>query len=90
MGAFLGALVGAVFMALASLPVNYFITYPFYTLLMPLDAILGLYQAINPNVHSLLDALIWFNIPFALCKGLLSVAVTFLIYKRISPILKGR
>ncbi len=90
MGAFLGALVGAVFMALASLPVNYFITYPFYTLLMPLDAILGLYQAINPNVHSLLDALIWFNIPFTLCKGLLSVAVTFLIYKRISPILKGR
>ena len=40
--------------------------------------------------HSLLDALIWFNIPFTLCKGLLSVAVTFLIYKRISPILKGR
>lgn len=89
-GAFLGALIGAAVMAVASLPVNYFITYPVYTLFMPMEAIVGAYQAINPNVHSLLDALIWFNMPFTFCKGMLSVAITFLIYKRISPIIKGK
>lgn len=90
MGAFLGALIGAVVMAVASLPVNYFITYPVYTLFLPLEAIVGAYQAINPKVNSLLDALIWFNMPFTFGKGMLSVAITFLIYKRISPIIKGK
>ena len=54
-----------------------------------MEAILDLYRAINPNVETLWDALIWFNMPFTFVKGLLSTAVTFLIYKRISPILKG-
>lgn len=90
MGAFLGALIGAVVMAVVSLPVNYFITYPVYTLFLPLEAIVGAYQAINPKVNSLLDALIWFNMPFTFGKGMLSVAITFLIYKRISPIIKGK
>lgn len=89
-GALVGALAGAAFMAAASLPVNYFITYPFYTLLMPLEAIVGAYQAINPKVENLMDALVWFNMPFTFGKGLLSVLITFLIYKRISPIIKGK
>ena len=77
-------------MALASLPSNYFITYPFYAMLMPMEAILDMYRAINPNVQTLMDALVWFNIPFTFVKAMLSVGVTFLIYKRISPVLKGK
>ena len=89
LGALTGAVIGAVAMALLSLPSNYFIVYPAYGLVMPMEAILDMYRAINPNVSSLWDALIWFNIPFTFVKGLLSTAVTFLVYKRISPILKG-
>ncbi len=89
-GALIGSLAGAAAMAVASLPANYFITYPVYTLFMPMEAIIGAYQLINPHVDSLLDALIWFNMPFTFCKGLISVAVTFLIYKKISPIIKGK
>lgn len=89
-GALIGSLAGAVLMALASLPSNYFITYPFYAMLMPMEAILDMYRAINPHVSSLTDALVWFNMPFTFVKAMLSVGVTFLIYKRISPILKGR
>lgn len=89
-GALLGSLAGAVLMALASLPSNYFITYPFYAMLMPMEAILDMYRAINPNVETLTDALVWFNMPFTFVKAMLSVGVTFLIYKRISPILKGK
>lgn len=88
-GALAGALIGSAAMALLSLPSNYFIVYPAYCLVMPMEAILDLYRAINPNVNGLWDALIWFNLPFTFVKGLLNTAVTFLIYKRVSPILKG-
>ncbi len=88
-GALVGSLSGAAVMALFSLPLNYFLVYPAYSLVMPMDQVLALYQAINPNVHSLFDALLWFNTPFTFVKGLLDVAVTFLIYKRLSPIIKG-
>ena len=88
-GALIGSLTGAAAMAILSLPINYFITYPFYAVFMPMDAIIGMYQAINPAVENLFQALLWFNVPFTLVKGLLSVAITFLVYKKISPLLKG-
>lgn len=88
-GALAGALIGSAAMALLSLPSNYFIVYPAYCLVMSMEAILDLYRAINPNVNGLWDALVWFNLPFTFVKGLLNTAVTFLIYKRVSPILKG-
>ena len=43
----------------------------------------------QPNVETLWDALIWFNMPFTFLKGMLSVVITFLIYKKLSPLLKG-
>ena len=76
-------------MAAASVLTNYFIVYPFYTMLMPMDEIIGMYQAIFPPVNGLLDCLIVFNMPFTFFKGILSAAVTFLLYKHISPVLKG-
>lgn len=88
-GALIGSFVGAAAMAVLSLPINYFVTYPFYAVFMPMEGILAMYQAINPAVNNLFDALLWFNVPFTFVKGLLSVAITFAIYKKISPILKG-
>ena len=87
--ALIGAFAGAVLMAVVSVFSNYFIVYPVYTNFMPMDAILGAYRTINSNVSNLWDALIWFNMPFTFVKGLCSVLITFLIYKRVSPILKG-
>ena len=88
-GAIVGALGGAVAMALMSVPINYFLVYPVYTAFMPMEAILGMYRAINPRVETLLQALVWFNLPFTLVKGLCSVAISMGIYKPLSPILKG-
>ncbi|MDD3186125.1 MAG: ECF transporter S component [Anaerostipes sp.] len=89
-GAILGALVGSILMAVVSIFSNYYIVYPVYSHFMPMEAILGAYKAINSRVSSLWDALIWFNMPFTFIKGLCSTAITFLIYKRISPVLKGK
>ena len=76
-------------MAVISVFSNYFVVYPVYTAFMPMETILSMYQAINPNVETLWDALIWFNMPFTFLKGMLSVVITFLIYKKLSPLLKG-
>ena len=88
-GALIGALIGTLAMSVVSLFTNYFIVYPLYTAFMPMEAILGMYQAINPKVVTLWDALIWFNLPFTFVKGLCSVVMAFIIYKPLSPILKG-
>jgi riboflavin transporter FmnP len=90
-GAVLGSLIGAVAAALMCVPVNYFITYPFYAKVMiPMDAIIGMYQAILPSADGLLEALLIFNLPFTFVKGSVCILLTFLVYKPLSPILKGK
>ena len=85
-----GAVLGAVVMGVFSVISNNFLVYPFYYNFMAKDAILAAYQAILPGMKSILQCLICFNMPFTIVKGLLSVAITMLVYKPLSPILKGR
>ena len=91
-GAIVGALLGALVMAVVSVPYNYFIVYPAYVVMyhLPLEAIIGMYQAINPSVDGLLTCLLVFNLPFTFVKGVLDAVLCFLIYKPLSPILHGR
>ena len=87
--ALIGSLIGAVVMAVVSVFSNYFIVYPVYTAFMPMDTIISMYQAILPSADTLLKCLVIFNMPFTFVKGLINVIITFLIYKHISPIIKG-
>ena len=70
-GAIVGARLGALVMAVVSVPYNYFIVYPAYVVMyhLPLEAIIGMYQAINPSVDGLLACLLAFNLPFTFVKG---------------------
>lgn len=89
-GAAVGSLLGAVLMAVLGLLSNYFIVYPIYTNIMSMDAILGMYRAINPATENLWQALVVFNLPFTFCKGLISAVVTLLIYRKLEPVINGR
>ena len=91
-GAVLGAFAGDLVMALICWPVNFLLIYPLYEIVVGYnrEAILGMYQAILPSVKSLGAAIAIFNIPFTFVKGLLSVVITLLIYKPLSPLLHGR
>lgn len=92
-GAIIGSVVGAVVMGLFSVPLNYFVTYPFYIAVYfsGQEAVcIGMYQAILPSVNSLLECLLIFNLPFTIVKGLLCAVLCFLVYKPLSPILHGR
>lgn len=88
-GALIGVLAGAVVMAVLSVPLNYYISYPVYTKFMPIDAIISMYQQIRPSTNGLMECLVIFNAPFTLLKGLLTSALCFLVYKPLSPILHG-
>ena len=87
--ALIGAIIGAVLMAVVSVPMNYYVVYPAYVVCygMPLEAIIGMYQAILPSADSLIKCLTIFNMPFTFCKGMLDVLLCFLIYKPLSPLL---
>ena len=84
-GALVACLCGALVMAAISVPSNYFIIYPVYAQLFGgMETILGLYKAILPSCDTLLKALLIFNVPFTLVKGLLCAAITMVIYKPLS------
>ena len=86
--AIIGSLVGTIVMAAASVPLNYFVTYPIYAKMFGgMELIVSAYQTILPSMKSLLQCLIVFNMPFTFVKGLLDVLLCFVIYKPLSPLL---
>ena len=84
-----GSFLGAALMAVVSFPSNLFLVYPVYYNFMPRETILNMYQVILPQIDSIEKSLLVFNVPFTFVKGLLCVIITLLIYKRISPLIKG-
>ena len=89
--AIIGAIVGALAMAIISFPSNLFIVYPVYYNFMPKDVIIAAYQALVPfaNIDSIAKCLLLFNVPFTFVKGLISAIITILIYQPLRPLLKG-
>ena len=88
-GALAASVIGAAVMALVSIPVNYFITYPFYASVFGgMENIIAAYQAIRPSTTDLMDCLVTFNAPFTFVKGMLDVLVCFLIYKPLSNVIR--
>ena len=86
--AIVGSLIGAIIMALFSVASNDFVIYPVYYNFLPEEAVLGMYQAINPGINSILDALWIFNMPFTFIKGLCSAVIAIILYKPLLPVLK--
>ncbi len=76
-------------MALLSVFSNYDVVYPIYTTFMPMEAIIVMYQAINPSVKNLWECLLIFNMPFTFTKGMVSAVITIAVYKKLTPLING-
>lgn len=88
-GALAASVIGATSMGLGCVAVNYFVSYPiYYKIMIPKEVILSAYQAILPWVDGIFESLLIFNLPFTMVKGLIVALICFLIYKKLSPILK--
>ena len=88
--ALIGMIVGTLVMSLCSVLVNYFVVYPVYLLVMPEEAIVGMYSAIVPAADSILKGILIFNMPLTFVKGVLDAVITSILYKRLSTVMKGR
>jgi riboflavin transporter FmnP len=87
--AIIGMVAGILCMTVAGALLNYFLLIPVYAKAfgIPVEAIVEMGTKINPKINSLWDLILLANVPFNLLKGVLSGIITFLIYKRLSPIL---
>lgn len=90
--ALVGMIVGTVTMIAVSVLVNWQIMIPFYMTAfgMPMESIIGLAQKAMPFVDTEWELLLYVTAPFNLLKGFVLSALTFLLYKRLSPLLHVR
>ncbi len=90
-GAFIGMAVGTIAMAAAGAIINYAILIPFYVKAfgMPLDAIIGAGNKINPLVSGKWSFVLVCVVPFNIVKAVVDSLITALVYKRISSFIKG-
>lgn len=90
--ALIGMVVGTLCMIVVSVLVNWQIMIPFYmsAFHMDMEAIIGMAQAALSFVDSEWKVLLYVTAPFNLLKGFVLSALTFVLYKRLSPLLHVR
>ena len=88
--ALIGCLIGSVCMGITSAATNYYILLPLFQLIMPMDEMIAAFAEFIPFIHTKLDVVLLNALPLNIAKGLLISLITMLLYKRLSPILKGK
>ena len=91
-GAIVGMVIGTVVATVVAVLTNLYIMIPFYGAAygMPVEAIMGMGQAIVPAVNSIGKFVLLITAPFNILKWVVISVVTALVYKPLSPILHGR
>lgn len=89
-GAISGMAAGTLFMTVVGCFLNAYILLPAYSKAfgMPVDALVEMGTAVNGQITSLSTFVLFAVAPFNLLKGTVVSVIVFLIYKKISPILK--
>ena len=87
--ALMAMLLGSVCMVVVAVLVNYFILIPAYQVLMnlPLEVIIGMGQAVFGFIDNTVKLVIFITAPFNIFKSIVLSFVTYLLYKRVSPLL---
>ena len=87
--ALVGMLTGTLIMTVFGSAFNAVYLLPKFAALygMPMEAIIGMGTKVNASIHSVWTLVLFAVVPFNLLKGVVVSALTFLLYKRISPLL---
>ena len=88
-GAIKSLVCGIISLCFVSCIINYYVVIPAYVKFMnfPLEAIIGMGTAIVPSINSLLTLVLLCTLPFNLIKGICVSIITYVVYKRVSPLL---
>ena len=57
---------------------------------VPEQQVIAAFAEIVPFIHTKLDVVLYNTLPVNLCKGLAISLVTMVLYKHLSPLLKGK
>ncbi|MDF2544740.1 MAG: putative rane protein [Herbinix sp.] len=89
--AIVGLVVGTIALIVIGCVLNAYVLLPVYgkAFNMPMEALVGMGTALNPAIDSLTSFVLLAVAPFNLIKGVLVSIITILLYKRLSPIIKG-
>lgn len=87
--AWFACLLGSLAMAAMAAVTNYFILLPLFESFMPMEALIASFAEFIPFIHTKLDVVLLNAVPFNLLKGLGISLVTLLIYRKLTPILRG-
>ena len=90
-GIILGGLAGSFTMAAVAYPVNLFIVYPAYVRIYfggSVESVVKTYSVLLPWISGLPQALLVFNTPFNIAKGLILTLIAFLAYLPLQPVLQ--
>ncbi len=89
--AVLGLVTGSICMVVLGFIINLFVLIPTYgrALGMPIEAFVNMGSSIYSSIDSLWKMVLLCVVPFNAIKAIAASVVTILIYKHISPILKG-
>ncbi|MEG1993461.1 MAG: ECF transporter S component [Oscillospiraceae bacterium] len=89
-GAGVSLLFGAITIAIMGGITNKFLLIPFYSKVMPIDAIVSACNKINPMIDSINGYIFFGAIPFNIIKGVVISFITLLVYKKLSVYIKSR
>ena len=81
--------ISSVVMGIAAAIANYFILLPLFETFMPLEQLIASFGEFLSFIKTKLDVVLFNALPFNILKGLVIGAITMMIYKKLTPILKG-
>ena len=81
--------ISSVVMGIAAAIANYFILLPLFEIFMPLEQLIASFGEFLPFIKTKLDIVLFNALPFNILKGLVIGAIAMMIYKKLTPILKG-
>ncbi|MDO4619433.1 MAG: ECF transporter S component [Lachnospiraceae bacterium] len=87
--AWISCMAASVVMGIVAALVNYYILLPLFENFMPLEQLIASFEAFIPFIHSKADIVLYNALPFNLVKGAGIGVITMLVYKKLTPILKG-
>ena len=87
--ALIACIVASIVMGIIAGLLNYFVLLPMYSAFMPLDQVIASFGEIIPFIKTKFEVILFSAIPANIIKGLIISLFAMLIYKGVSPILKG-
>lgn len=88
--AVISCVAGSIVMGITAAVTNYCILLPMFETFMPMDQLIESFGMFIPFINTKLDVVLYNAFPFNLLKGLVIGAFTMMVYKHLTPVLKGK